>query len=301
MKRFATTCLKVCAIACQLSACAAYGEASGARPPAEEIEYAHYLLKSADQSRDAKKYVQAAIFYEEAAEEYTRLADKHPTWGKNSSTSRAAYCRRELVLITGDRALPLTNVSAPVVPVSGNSIEIAELRTTQGLVTEGERTNAIELIKQGKSEEARKLLIDAIKRQPDDIELRMLIATAQCQQGQFVDAVMVLEQLVQELPSNAKAFLMLGTAYFGMGDFRAARRGIERAIDINPGSHEAHYNLARLLITINAEDQSLAQHHYQQAVHLGADVDEDLEALIGIQSSREPDLMLIDSETEPGQ
>jgi len=276
-------------------------ETSVAKPTAEETEYAHYLLKSADQSRDAKQYEQATLFYEEAAKEFTRLADEHPNWEHDTSVSQAAYCRRELALVSAENALPVDYLHAPATAHPVASAGIGDGRVGKRVVSEEERKEAVELIKQGKSEEARKMLIDAIKRQPDDIELRMLIATAQCQQGQFVDAVLILEQLVQELPSNAKAFLMLSTAYFGMGDFPAAKRSIERAIALNPGSREAHYNLAQLLLAINAEDQSLAQQHYQQAVDLGADVDEDLEAVLGIQWSREPDLMLIDAETQPDE
>lgn len=302
MKRFERLLAWVYMIGCCVCTCTAPGEsATPFLTSSAEFEYAHYLLKSADLARDAGDHATATIYYEEAAREYTSLAEKHPTMDHDMSSSLAAYCGRELALITSIAGQPQSRANGVASTETDDTVLQVDYPAAKHVASEGIRADAVELIKQGRSKEAREILIGALKQEPDDIELRMLIATAQCQQGQFGDAVFVLEQLVEDSPSNANAHLMLGTAYFGVGDFPAARRGIERAITIDPGSREAHYDLARLLVTINSEDRDLAQHHYRQAIELGGNVDESLEAMFNVEWSREPDLMLIDPHAQPSQ
>ena len=106
MQQILSIFLMVCVIGFQLSNLNVRAEASAARPAVAEIEYAHYLLKSADQYRDAKQYEQAALLHEEAVKALTRLADKYPMWEYDTSVLRAAYCRRELSILSPDNALP---------------------------------------------------------------------------------------------------------------------------------------------------------------------------------------------------
>jgi len=65
-------------------------------------------------------------------------------------------------------------------------------------------------------------------------------------EGDYPGAVSVLERAVELVPGNASAWLDLGNAYRGVGRGEAARQAYERALGIDGGVTEAHFNLGLL-------------------------------------------------------
>jgi len=121
------------------------------------------------------------------------------------------------------------------------------------------------------------LLIEATELMPEETDLVVLLAVANCRDGRFGDAVKLMAPFDVWRAKNADALLTLGTAYMGLGEVGKARDAIEKTLSIKPESAEAHYNMAQILITIFPPDVTGAQEHYQQALELGSPVDPEFE------------------------
>jgi tetratricopeptide (TPR) repeat protein len=121
------------------------------------------------------------------------------------------------------------------------------------------------------------LLIEATELMPEETDLVVLLAVANCRDGRFGDAVKLMAPFDVWRAKNADALLTLGTAYMGLGEVGKARDAIEKTLSIKPESAEAHYNMAQILITISPPDVPGAQEHYQQALELGSPVDPEFE------------------------
>ena len=254
-----------------------------APPTGLQFEYAHQLSLSADDARNKQQYPAALVLYQEAIKEYDRLINLFPDWQPGMSRFRSAYCRQERNIILDRTGLTVSNAMASVTDDLMDRPSPAQGTVPGGSQAAQSRmprlkSDARRLIKEGKSEQARDLLLGALKIAPDDETLRLMIATAQCQHGHFEDAVYILEGLIIESPSNANAHLVLGTAYFALGETKTARRSIERSVELNPQSREGHYNLARMLVIAEVPEWESAESHYQEALKLGAHPDHELEA-----------------------
>ena len=64
-------------------------------------------------------------------------------------------------------------------------------------------------------------------------------------EGDFEQAVRVLEDASREYPESYEAFVYLGAAYAHKGRHNAAIGALKRASEINPGSPRIHYNLGQ--------------------------------------------------------
>ncbi len=259
---------------------------------ATRFNFAHHLMQSADDARAQGDLRTATILYEEALKEYDTLTKTYPDWDHALSRFRADYCRDQLQdLQRRDRNLkalsstPQPTASTP--PPATNSVE-KNSSTPSAPTLEITRRKASELLRQNHAEDARLLLLDALRANPDDAQLRLLIATAQCQLGNFEDALYILEPLVEEHPNAASAQLALGTVYLGLGAPDRALTCVQRAVELDETSHEGHYNLARILLLLNPTNRVDAETHYQRALTLGATPDEDLQRLL-IPAPENPD------------
>lgn len=104
-----------------------------------------------------------------------------------------------------------------------------------------------------------------------------------CRMERYADAEDAMQSLIKEHPKNSNAYLVLGTACMGKGDFDTATTLIQRAITLKPENRQAHYNLCQLLIRADTPDFEAARQHYRQALKLGAAPDTDLEAVLGLE------------------
>ncbi len=250
------------------------------QPTGLQFEYAYQLALSADDARDKQQFPAAIVLYEEAIREYVRLTTDYPDWQPGISRFRQDYCRQERNIILERTGITMSNAMLSV--ASDVNIKLPSGLTSSRPQARMPKlkADASELLKEGKSDEARELLLRALRISPDDQTLRQLIATAQCQQGHFDDAVYILEDLVVEAPSSANTHLLLGAAYLGLGDMESARSSLERAIEIDPNTREGHYNLARMMVIGDTPDLITAEKHYRWALELGAKPDVELEALL---------------------
>lgn len=139
------------------------------------------------------------------------------------------------------------------------------------------RADALRFMQEGKFDKAIMLLREGFEAMPDRQDFEVLAAVAACRAGQFNLAVGILKPYDTRQPLNADALLTLGTAWMGMGRIGEARVATEKVLQLNPKSAEAHYNMAQIFLTLRPADPLAAEKHYEQALSLGLEADQDFE------------------------
>jgi Flp pilus assembly protein TadD len=82
---------------------------------------------------------------------------------------------------------------------------------------------------------------DAMTEQITNVELGIMLF----KEGDFEQAVGILEDASREYPNSYEAFVYLGAAYAQQGRHNAAIGALKRAAEIKPGSPRVHYNLGQ--------------------------------------------------------
>lgn len=137
------------------------------------------------------------------------------------------------------------------------------------------------LLQQGKIDEAVAVLRAATFANRDDAQSRVLLGTAYCLAWKYNPAVEVLTPLVVNDPSDARAQNAIGAAWMGLGDARAAKIALEKAVSLDPELADAHFNLAQVLCATGPANEDMARQHYHKAMALGAPADEELAKKLG--------------------
>jgi len=258
-------------------------------PTAMQFDFAYHILKSADDAREANQIPTALVLYEEAAKEYARVMREFPDWDRGQSLYRSNYAVQELerlreLQVPDSGRTPEGPATTPVVAAPTTNATPANMASPAAprLSIDTAKATARKLLMEGQADEAKDLLIEGLRAEPDNSVMRLLVATAQCQVGNYADAVFVLEQLLEDVPDDAQIRIVLGTAYFGMGATGLAKKELEQALALDPESVEAHYNLARLYSSIEPRNMKAARNHYIQALSLGAERDAELDDLLNV-------------------
>lgn len=268
--------------ACALTAFSAQTEGD---PAAIQFQNAYKNLVDADKARDNGDMMKAATLYKKASELYSQLNQTYPEWQPGMVKFRMLYCSQQLDTTLKKVNLPGETSTGPIANNQGNENgnpmqAILEMKTSWEKNTKAVtdmHAEAKDLIKKGRAKEARPVLLSAMKMDPDNTLTRLLISMAQCETGEFSDAVSVLQELLKEDASNAEAHVVLGTAYFGLGRFADAEQEMKRALSINPRLAAAHYDLAQIMLLITPRDVESARQYYRSAVALGCARDKKLE------------------------
>lgn len=143
-------------------------------------------------------------------------------------------------------------------------------------------SEASELVAKGRNADAIDILVPMVRYDPDNRQLRMLLASARLGAGQADMAIATLEDLRgsrQDLP----LLLMLAGAYVSAGRYPDALLALDSAAKLAPGEPDAYSNLAWLTLLMDGdspEARSLADGYYQQALRRGAARDVTLEGAI---------------------
>lgn len=92
------------------------------------------------------------------------------------------------------------------------------------------------------------------------------IAWGYIHMGKIPAAQAIAERVSHEQPNNAPIFEALGYTAFARQQYDEAARALQHAIELRPGSHVAHYNLARVYLALG--DRQRAAEEAGTAVHL---------------------------------
>ncbi len=143
------------------------------------------------------------------------------------------------------------------------------------LVAEAERLLASNAV-----EPSVALLETGLNMLPRDPDIGLALGVAYCREGRFEAAARILRWVSVARPTDAMARLALGAAWMGQGKIGAARTEIEAALQADPQSADAHYNMARLLLIPPDTNPVMARRHYMQSVALGGAPDSEIEQII---------------------
>ena len=243
------------------------------------------ILNRADQARDSKQYETAIPLFGSAFEKFKQIQDSFPTWQPQRTRFRMNYAQDQMqrLLRSGGWISPKTESpgentpSAPSPVVSENSPRGARPAAQLDSLT----SEARHLLAEGDPKGARVMLMEALMEAPDNATLRLLTATAQCMDGEYMDALLILDQLAADFPGNTDIQLLRGAAYTGIGDLKEAQDQLQQALTINPNLAEAHFNLVGLFLAQSPPDNDLALAHYEKAITLGGERDAGIEIRVG--------------------
>jgi tetratricopeptide (TPR) repeat protein len=107
-----------------------------------------------------------------------------------------------------------------------------------------ERNNqGVELLKQGKIEEAIGPLLKSVELNPKDPNVRMNLAYAYDRQGRVDNAIIQYQKAIELNPRDSVARNNLGVLYNKTGRYDEAIRELEKALEIDPKSATGPKNL----------------------------------------------------------
>lgn len=109
----------------------------------------------------------------------------------------------------------------------------------------------------------------------------LLMGIGAYEQNDMDAALAHLAQAVLYAPRDARARQYLGVTLGRRGWYSAGEEELRRAVELDPKSADAHYNLAAIYMERVPPAVELARRHYTRAVELGAAPDEKLADRIG--------------------
>jgi Flp pilus assembly protein TadD len=105
--------------------------------------------------------------------------------------------------------------------------------------------------------------LDAVELNPDNPDLRILLANALVASGQNDRAAQVYDELIKRAPKFAEAYNNRGLLSLEMGKLPAAKTDFEEALKLKPAYGPAHYNLGLALEKMG--DNTRAQAEFKAA------------------------------------
>ena len=135
--------------------------------------------------------------------------------------------------------------------------------------------------RQQHGEEAEKFLRRVIQKDTANATAWLLLGIGAYERNELDAALAHLAQAVLYAPQDARAHQYLGATFGRRGWYIAGEDELRRALELDPKSAEAHYNLAAIYMERVPPAAELARRHYHRALELGATPDEKLAARIG--------------------
>ncbi len=130
--------------------------------------------------------------------------------------------------------------------------------------------------------EAETALIKVLKADAENKEARFLLALAKVQQGKASDALIMLDDALEDTPTDEATLLLAAGAQFSQGAYPKAMDLLDTAMKANPRRPDAYLNMAWLLLDMRPDALSEAEMYYRQAVKLGLARNRDMERRLGI-------------------
>jgi tetratricopeptide (TPR) repeat protein len=118
--------------------------------------------------------------------------------------------------------------------------------------------NALATLKGGNADRTAEMCNTALKLNPADGKMRVLLATAQVRQGQFESAESNLRKVLKNFPDIPKANRELGNALLGQGKGDEAVAAFRRVVELTPENGVAHFDLSIALSKTGHEEDAQA-------------------------------------------
>ncbi len=115
---------------------------------------------------------------------------------------------------------------------------------------------ALAALTHGDAGRSAQLCNEALRHDPTDGRVRVLLATALIHQGQFESAQRILVDVLRHFPDIPKANRELGHALLGQGKGKEAIEAFRRVTELTPEKAAAHLDLSIALTKIGHEDRA---------------------------------------------
>ncbi len=135
--------------------------------------------------------------------------------------------------------------------------------------------------RQQRNDEAEKWLFRVIQKDTANATAWLLLGIGAYERNDLDAALAHLAQAVLYAPKDPRAHQYLGVTLGRRGWYTAGEEELRRAVELDPKSADAHYNLAAIYMERVPPSVELARRHYARAMELGAAPDEELAAKIG--------------------
>ncbi len=172
------------------------------------------------------------------------------------------------ILVTIAITLWLTSCSqkvtkqAPVEPVVVETqAEIEAKVGTPEIIDEHKYLQGIDALSARDLETAEKMFSQFMQKNPSLSGAYVNLALIAFRQQDDDKATTLVEQAIALNPQQAQAYHLRAQLHLNNGDIKLARQDYLKAIELNPGYTNAHYNLA-LLYDIFLQELALAIEHY---------------------------------------
>lgn len=104
-------------------------------------------------------------------------------------------------------------------------------------------------------------------------------AMADIEKGDYAAADLVIREMLVERPNGAVALNLRAVSEIAQNRLKDAERTLDQAIMSNPRNYFAFYNMARLLLRMDATDKLAAKRYYETGRQVGGPEDPELEGL----------------------
>jgi tetratricopeptide (TPR) repeat protein len=191
-----------------------------------------YLYFAATNAMSAQEYDNAMKYYEELLDMgYTGIEKEYVATDKETGEVVAFGNKEEqnLMMMSGSYVRPQERMSESRKPVILRDL---------GFI----------YIEKGKVEQAKQLIADARRADPNDIGLIRAEANIALQMDDMKTYNQLMQKVVASDPDNPELFYNLGVSSASIGDVENARKYYNRALELDPNFHNAQVNLAVMIL-----------------------------------------------------
>lgn len=258
----------------------AYGAEPDTSTASGLLDSSYSAMVQADLNRDGGDPQKALLGYRTALSGFIKASQRHPELDPEVVRFRMAYCDNQIESLMKD--MGMNGDAKPETPESREAMSSAPVQTAGATADAlGIQLRAVrDQIAKRDLTAARTSLIGMLKQNPDDSEVRILMATVQCMLGRFDDAENIVATLIEEQPKLSRAHAVLSTAKIGLGDIDGARKALADAIKLGSSSSEVYYNMTQVILATKPLDVDAARESYRRSLQLGGRLDPDLEYLL---------------------
>lgn len=126
--------------------------------------------------------------------------------------------------------------------------------------------NAWDLLAKGERKQAIRALHEILKTNPADADARLLLGSILAEDGERSESIAQLTEAVRLRPQSAETRNALGEALNGFAETKTARGAFEKAVALDPAFAQAHVNLG--LILVQAGEFAAAAKHLDRALQI---------------------------------
>ena len=257
---------------------APYDESNTNRPPRLHrlMEKANDLIEQAEDEALNGDGDKALGFYREALDELKRVERENPERAEKPEFAPLRNKKATCMAAIESIRFAQINDNLRAITVSDSAELRKKFRKKHGKEIGIED---FDVSKRGGSEEAGGG--SGAKGETKDGEWRVRLKQAYgfVKARDYAAANVILEEILEERPTDLEALLLRAAAQCGTGGVQDARSTLEKACKAHPKSYVPHYNLAYVALELG-EGEAAARKYYELGRSVGGPQDVNLEAIL---------------------